>query len=297
MPKRKPIKPLDVFAWAILLIASFVALFPIYWMVTTSFKNPIDVSTFPPPYVPFLQFKPTLDAWNSIMGKEMTVVTLATGGHPGAVMFKVVTNSLIIASCSAALCILIGSLAAYSLARFEFKRWKNNDIAFWILSNRMFPPVALVIPFFLMFRFAGMLDTLPAVILVHTAMNLPFVVWLTREFFLDMPREVEESAMIDGCSVFGVLRSIVLPLAAPALAAVAVFAFIFSWNELLFALFLTYSKAQTLPMFVAGETHSGAPLWWLISAVGTLAIIPPIIFAIIVQKYIIRGLTFGAVKG
>jgi multiple sugar transport system permease protein len=287
MAKRKPIKVLDMVAWVVLLISAFVALFPIFWMVTTSFKTPVDVATWPPPLVPFLNFQPTLDAWNSIMGTVMTTATLSTGGHPGEVMFRVTTNSLIIATSSSLLCIVIGSMAAYSLARFEFKRWKNNDIAFWILSNRMFPPVALVIPFFLMFRFLDMLDTLPAVILVHTAMNLPFVVWLTREFFLDMPREVEESAMVDGCSVFGVLRRIVLPLAGPALAAIAVFAFIFSWNELLFALFLTQNRAQTLPILVAGR---GA-------GVSALAIVPPVLFAVMAQKYIIRGLTLGAVTG
>ena len=292
MPRS--VKLLDVLAWIVLLVATFAVLFPIWWTVTTSFKNPKDISAWPPPYVPFLNFEPTLDAWKSIFGGPGQ---LSSGGHAGSMIYRVVTNSLIIAASSSALAITMGSLAAYSLARFEFKRWKNNDIAFWILSNRMFPAVALVIPFFLMFRFLNMLDTLPAVIIVHTAMNLPFVVWMMREFFLDMPREIEESAMIDGCSVFSVLRRIVLPLAAPSVAAVAVFCFIFSWNELLFALFLTYNQAQTLPMLVAGETHTGAPLWWLISAVSTIAIVPPILFAVLVQKYIIRGLTLGAVKG
>lgn len=274
MSKRKSIKPLDVFAWVVLLVAAFVALFPIYWMMTTSFKNPIDAAKRPPAFVPFLNFQPTLDAWNGLLGK-------------GSLLYRVATNSLIIAVSSSALCLLIGSLAAYSLARFEFKRWQNNDIALWILLYRMFPPVALAIPYFLMFRFLGMLDTLPAVILAHTAMNLPFVVWMLREFFLDMPREVEESAMVDGCSTFGVLRRIVLPLGAPALAAIALFVFIFSWNELLFALFLTFSKAQTLPIIVRGGGF----------AVSTVAVIPPILFAVLAQKYIIRGLTLGAVKG
>ena len=215
-----------------------------------------------------------MDAWKSLFGA-------------GSVIYRLVTNSLIIAVSSSALAITIGSLAAYSLSRFEFKRLKNNYIAFWILSNRMFPPVALVIPFFLMFKFLNMLDTLPAVIVAHTAFSLPFVVWMMREFFLDMPKEIEESAMIDGCSTFGVLRRVVLPLAAPSIATVVVFCFIFSWNELLFALFLTYNRAQTLPMLVAGDGD----------AVSTVAIIPPILFAILVQKYIIRGLTLGAVKG
>jgi len=284
----------DIFAWIILIVASLVVLFPIWWTVTTSFKMPRDIATWPPPYVPFLNFEPTLSAWESIFGAPGQ---LSGGGHAGSMIYRVVTNSLIIAVSSSALAITIGSLAAYSLARFEFRRWKNNDIAFWILSNRMFPPVAMVIPFFIFFKMLNMLDTLPAIILVHTAFSLPFVVWMMREFFLDMPKEIEESAMIDGCSVFGVLRRVVLPLAAPSLAAVAVFCFIFSWNELLFALFLTFNQAQTLPMLIAGETHTGSPLWWLISAVSTVAIIPPIVFAVLVQKYIVRGLTLGAVKG
>jgi len=287
-------KFLDIFAWIVLIVALFAFLFPIWWTITTSFKNPRDITTWPPPYIPFLDFEPTLSAWKSIFGGPGQI---GTGGHSGSLIFRTVTNSLIIGVSSTALAITIGSLAAYSLARFKFKRWKNDDIAFWILSNKFFPPVAMVLPFFVIFKTLNMLDTLQAVILVHTAMNLPFVVWMMREFFLELPREVEESAMIDGCSVFGVLRRVVLPLAAPSLATVAVFCFIFSWNELLFALFLTFSKAQTLPMLIAGETHTGSPLWWLISAVSTVAIIPPILLTTLVQKYIIKGLTWGAVKG
>jgi multiple sugar transport system permease protein len=282
----------------VVLGAMFVAMFPIYWIVITGFKNPIDVLTFPPMFVPFANFIPTLDNWVRILVPRASPGTeLALSAHGGTEIVEALTNSVIIALGSTLFSITIGSFAGYALARFEFKGWKNEDVAFFVLSQRFLPAAAVVVPYFIMFKTLGILDTYPTMILVDGAMTLPFSVWMMREYFFEVPREIEESGLVDGCSIFQSFIRIVIPLAMPGLVATAVFCFIFSWNEYILALFLTFSNANPITTTIAGLTHSGAALWWDISALGTITIIPPVILALAVQKYIVRGLSLGAVKG
>jgi len=185
-------------------------------------------------------------------------------------------------------------MAAYSLARFKFKG--SDNIAFWMLSIRMMPPVVAVIPLYIIMRNLRLLDTPWCLVIAYLTINLPFVVWMMKGFFEEIPREIEESALVDGCSTFDVFRRIALPLAAPGLAATGIFTFIFSWNEFLIALILTGTKSVTLPVGIIGYMKETGINWGYMTAGGILALIPVIIFAALAQKNLVKGLTMGALK-
>lgn len=291
---RRTRRRLETVVIYVVLVTIVVAMvFPIYWTFITGFKEPRDAFTYPPKYLPYLQFKPSLYAWRDVgLIKDPT----QRGTHDPTSILNTLRNSVIIAIGSTTVSVVLGSLAAYGLARFEFRRWKNRDIAFFILSQRMLPPIALVIPYFILYSKLGLIDTWHGMIIAHTVANLPFVVWIMRGFFRGIPRELEESARIDGCSYFQAFRKIVLPLSLPGLAATSAFTTIFSWNELLFAITLTFQRAKTFPTLVAGLTHGSAALWWDISAMSLLAMVPVFIFMVLFQRYIVAGLTLGALK-
>lgn len=253
-----------------------VILFPPVVLFLTSIKTELDALSFPPKWV----FTPTIKNYAEIF-KTSPLVGYAL-------------NSLIVASLNTVVCLFLGSMAAYSLARFKFRGADN--IAFWILSIRMMPPVAAIIPIYLLMKNLRILDTPWCLVITYLTFNLPFVVWMLKGFFEDIPREIEESALIDGCSEFGVFRKIALPLVAPGLAATAILAFIFSWNEFLFALILTGTKAVTLPVGIMGYMKETGINWGYMTAGGILALIPVIIFTILVQRHLVKGLTLGALK-
>lgn len=275
--------------YTILFIWAIICLFPIYWALITSFKLPIAVFQGPK-YFPWIDFQPALDAWQFLL----------TGPTSDAV-FRSWRNSAILAPTSAAIAVLIGAMAGYGLTRFRYYwpvlKWRNNDIAFYIISQRMLPAVVVILPYLIMFRIFGLIDTHPGMILAYTVFNLPFAVWILRDFFAGLPVDLEESALIDGASRFQAFRTIVLPLAAPGLIATFLFCLVFTWNDYLFALMLTFSNASTLPMFIAGEgTQSYGPQWWYLSALSLLSIAPMILISIVVERYITRGLVVGAIK-
>jgi multiple sugar transport system permease protein len=253
-----------------------VILFPPVVLFLTSIKTELDALSFPPKWV----FTPTIKNYAEIF-KTSPLVGYAL-------------NSLIVASVNTVVCLFLGSMAAYSLARFKFRGADN--IAFWILSIRMMPPVAAIIPIYVLMKNLRILDTPWCLVITYLTFNLPFVVWMLKGFFEDIPREIEESALIDGCSEFGVFRKIALPLVAPGLAATAILAFIFSWNEFLFALILTGTKAVTLPVGIIGYMKETGINWGYMTAGGILALIPVIIFTILVQRHLVKGLTLGALK-
>ncbi len=285
-----------ILLYGVLVGISLIMLFPIYWTFITAFKEPKDVITYPPKYIPFVDYQPSVYAWEELGFLAGSGMEYRTTPHSAEEILGVMKNSTIAAVGSTLLSLIIGCPAAYSLARFRFRRWKNRDIAFFILSQRMLPPIVLVIPFFILFKTFALLDKMPAVILAHSVGSIPFVVWIMREFFLEIPQELEDSARIDGCSYLGAFLRVVLPLSTPGMVAASVFTFIFSWNEFLFALTLTFNKVRTIPVLLAGLTHGGAPLWWDLSAMLLIAIVPVIIFTLFIQKYIISGLTLGALK-
>jgi len=321
-------------SYVLLGLWAFVVLFPLYWLVVTSFKLPLDVNSGPF-YFPFIDFKPTLENWHYIF------FDLAND------TFRPYWNTIVVSITSTLLALTLGASAAYALTRFTYrpkvggiltfigcvvlaivainfglpwplavvaalavffllltiigKRFQrslaNNDIAFWLISQRMLPPVAVVIPIYVLFQRLHLLDTWAALIITYVAANLPIVIWLMRDYFQSVPIELEECAAIDGASRYRTFWSIVLPLSLPGLVATFLFVLVFAWNEYLIALFLTNAKAQTLPLTVAAQNATRGPQWWYMSVLILIMIIPVIAMAIALERYIARGLLVGAIKG
>jgi multiple sugar transport system permease protein len=265
----------------VLVIALIFFMFPVIWMFLTSFKTEAEYFSYPPVFIPEdFSFRNYFNA--------MAFPPDGRGGLQG------LRDSLIIASATTVASVLIGSLAAYSLSRFKTG---GENFSFWILSTRMFPPVAAALPLFLIFRQIKLLDTHLALIIANTVFALPFVIWLLKGFFDELPVELEEAALIDGCSHWGAFTRIALPLVTPGLVATALFSFVFAWNEFMFALILTRRTVRTLTIIVPSMVGGHEILWGEIAAIGTISIIPGIVLALILQRYLIRGLTMGAVKG
>ena len=257
------------------------ALAPVYWMITISFKHEIDQFAVPPKW---FAFSPTLEHYTDAF------IARSFGQY--------LVNSAIVAVSSTVCALILGTLAAYALARFRLPYRLDRKLALWILSTRMFPAIVTAVPLFLIMRDLRLLDTQLSLVVVYTGFNLPFVVWMMRGFFAELPRDLEEAAMVDGDSRLGALWRVVLPLVAPGLAATAVFCLIVSWNEFLFALVLTQTDtAMTLPVGIAGRVTQYGIEWGAMSAAAVVAMIPILVFAIAVQKYLVRGLSLGAVKG
>ncbi len=321
--------------YTVLVIWTFVVLFPLYWLFITSFKLPIHVSDGPF-YIPFIDFQPSLHAW------EYIFIDL------GSDTLRPYINSIIIAFISTALAVFIGSMSAYALTRIEYhpkvgsivgfigilglvvyltvsigmawqlslsiggalflmfifafnKHFKrslnNNDILFWIISQRIMPPVVSVLPIYIMFQQSGLLDTHFALIITYMAVNLPIVVWLMRDFFARIPVDLEESAMLDGASRMRVFLTIFMPLAKPGIAATTMLILILSWNEYLLALFLSTADAQTMPLMVAAQNATRGPQWWYMSVLIVVMVVPVLIAAAFMGRLISKGQLSGAVKG
>jgi multiple sugar transport system permease protein len=263
---------------AILTVALLFFLFPVVWMFLTSFKTQDQVFASPPVLVP------PSSQWNL---DNYRAVLYDNGAWDG------IRDSTYISLVTASISVLVGALAAYSLARY---RLGGDQFSFWILSTRMFPPVATALPLFLIFRDLKLLDSYRVLIVANTIFNLPFAVWLLKGFIEDLPVELEESALIDGTSVFGAFRRITLPLIAPGMVTAFLFSFVFTWNEFLFALLLTRRNVRPLTVIVQSLAGGHEILWAQIAAAGVLAIIPGTLLVIFLQRYIVRGITMGALK-
>jgi len=336
--RSSPFKPSPfgmLLSYIVLIIWALVVLFPLFWLVVTSFKLPIDVNTGPF-YIPFVDFKPDAHAWKYILVGDLSNDTIRT-----------YRNTVIVGFTSAFFALLLGTGAAYGLTRFQYRpkigailmfigcvvlaglamwlgvpwwlsiilalalfivllqtigrRFKrslgNSDIAFWLISQRMLPPVAVVLPIYLMFQRLKLLDTLTALIITYVAVNIAIVVWLMRDYFQTIPIELEECAAIDGASRLRIFLSIVLPLSVPGLVATFLFVLVFTWNEYLLALFLSGAKAQTLPLTVAAQNATRGPQWWYMSVLILIMILPVVIIAIALERFIARGLLVGSIKG
>jgi multiple sugar transport system permease protein len=231
--------------------------------------------------IPFLDFAPTLDNFR-------TELSTPEG-------FRALRTSILVSVSATLLALGLGMPAAYALARFRF--WSNADITVWFLSQRVLVPVATLIPFYLTFRTLGLLDTPLALILVNTTFVLPFVVVIMRQTFLDLPVELEEAALVDGATYFGCFLRIALPLAAPAAAATAMIIFAFTWNEFLFSSSLGITQTKMMPAHMAGAVDTRGVQFWFMATRALIAMVPPVLLALIAQRYIVRGLTLGAVKG
>jgi multiple sugar transport system permease protein len=263
--------------FAALTIFTFINLVPLIWAALTSVKNPADAFTIPPT----IFFQPTLEYHREVW--------FARG------FLHYLVNSLIVSAGTVLISVPIGSLAAYGLSRMQPRR--ASPILFGLFTIRMFPHMLLAIPFFVMGSFLKMIDTYPLLILALVAINQPFTIWLMYSFFLDIPRDLDEAAAIDGCNLWQTFRIVILPLVRPGLMVAALFSLLLSYNEFLFALVLTGIKTKTLPVAIAsfgGEDVSD----WSISAAGAIGIMLPIVVIMLfVQRHLVRGLTIGAVKG
>lgn len=278
--------PFEVLRYAIILAMLLWTVFPIVWMVLTSFKQPEDIMTSPPVFL----FQPTLDNYVHALQQANFAVFIG--------------NTIIVALVSTAIVIFLSSLASYSFARYNVGA---GHILFFILTTRMFPAIAVVLPYFLIFREIGNtpvgqllgigLDRLGALVISYTMFNLPFAIWVMVSFFQDIPRELEESARLDGYNRLQVLARVTLPLAAPGIAVTAIFCLIFSWNEFLFAYILTRDVARTITVGVESFFTLRGILWGPVAAAAAISVVPMLIFVLVLQRYMVRGLTFGAVRG
>ncbi len=282
---RRP-KLTPVLVYGLLILWSLVVYFPIYWVVITSFKLPKDISTNVT-YLPWIDFQPTLNAWNDIF---------FGGGRTN--IFRYFANGAIVSLGGATVATLLGAMAGYGLSRFRYRLggWRNNDIAFWFISQRIMPPVAIVLAFLIMYRFIGLLDNIVGLLIAYISFNLPLAIWILRDYFANVPKELEESALIDGASRLRAFWDIALPLAMPGVVTAFILSFIFTWNEYLFALILTFEKSGTVPLLLAAQVTGTGVQWWRMSVLALMGIVPSIFCAFLLEKYIRTGLFAGGIK-
>lgn len=279
--------------YAVLLVWAFICLFPIYWTLTTSFKAAPDVMQGN--LVPWVDFEPKMLGLRSLGLSPETIFAEST---VRAEFLKRFWNSVIVSLCSSALALLLGSMAAYGLSRFNyrFSFMKNADISFFFLSQLILPPVVLALPFLVLYKELALLDTRIGLILLYTLTVMPIVIWIMRDQFSSIPTELEEAALVDGLSIWGAFVTIILPIALPGMVAAFILSLVLTWNEYFFAALLTSTNANTLPVMVASQTGSQGISWWSMAALSSAAILPLILVAILLEKYIIKGMAAGAVK-
>ena len=325
-----------IIVYSLLVLWSAFVLFPLYWVAITSIKLPIDVNGGPV-YLPWIDFTPSAHAWRELFINDFEDTSRAY------------LNSIVIALCATALCVTIGSMAAYGLSRLHYKpkfgviaifvlcmaaaaivvgRWGvdwrlsfavalalfyllaralgrhfrgtlgNADILFWMISQRILPPIVSIVPIYLMFQQVRLLDTHLAQILTYTVVNLPIVVWLMHDFLLTIPTDLDESAQLDGATRIRTFFEIIMPLAAPGLAATTLLVLILCWNEYLISLVLSTTNAQTMPILVAAmNAGEKGVLWWTMAVVIVVMIIPVMLMAVVLQRFISRGILLGSIKG
>ena len=255
-------------------------LFPLYMMITTSLKTDQQAFAWPPVWL----FEPTFHSYYNAL--------FVFGGRS---VDTYVINSLLVTLVSSALAVFLGAMAAYGLARFRFRG--NRDIAFFILSTRFAPPVGFIVPIYLMVQRSGLLDNQLALIIVYTSMNLSFVTWIMRGFFIEIPIEIEEAALVDGASRWYAFRTILLPLSRTGILAVMIIVFAFDWAEFLFAFILTATpQAMTFPVGVQGLVTQFEIIWNDMAAAGAIAMLLPLVLMVLARRHVVTGLTFGVVR-
>lgn len=273
---------IQIVLWVVTIVMLFWVLFPFYWAFVNSIKHPAD--TFKPgTWIPFLTFQPTLKTWiDNLSLREVQ---------------RALLNSTLIAVGAATLSVALGTLAAYALARFRFQAVRNGSILTWFLSQRILPPVVVVIPFFLIMTSLNLRDTVFGLILLNATFTMPFPVIILSQMFRELPVELEEAAYVDGASVWQGFYRVALPLVVPGLVATWIICLAFSWNEFLFALTLTSKSAIPMPVLIAGAEHTRGVQFHEVGVRVLMTMLPPTILALLAQRYIVRGLTLGAVKG
>ena len=281
--------------WVALGVVFVFFMFPLYWIAVSSIKTRAEVISKVPTYIPFVQFEPTLDNYISVLiGGTVESETGVRASADLSVFRDRLLNSIIIAGTSTLLAVGLGTLTAYAVSRFRIPA--ESDLMFFILSTRMLPPVVVLIPIFLLFSNLKLNNTFLGIILLYTTFNVPFVVWMMKGFFDEIPLEYEEAAMIDGYSRLQAIWKIVIPEAIPAMAATAVFSAIVAWNEFVLANLLNRDYAATVPPWLNSIIGVGAVEWGRLAAASVVFVIPIVIFTFLVRNYLLRGVTFGAVR-
>ena len=276
-----------------LVVWAFVSLFPIYWTITTTMKVAKDVQLGH--MVPWVDFTPSWLGWRDLGLSPDTIGTTSTVRNEFILRF---TNSVVMGVGASFLAVLIGSLAAYGLSRFQYKfLWmRNKDISFFFLSQLILPPVVLALPFLVLYKELALLDTHFGLTMLYTLTVLPIVIWIMKDQFDTIPTELDEAAQVDGLGPWGTFFRIILPIALPGMVAAFILSLILCWNEYFFAALLTSTDAKTLPVLVASQTGSQGINWWTMAAVSTAAIAPLVVIGVILERYIVKGLTAGSVK-
>lgn len=279
--------------YAALLIWTVICLFPIFWTITTSFKLAPDVMKGN--LIPWWDFTPRWKGWESLGMSPRLIGEISTVREE---FLKRFWNSTVVSISASTLAVVLGSLAAYGLSRFNYRFgfMKNSDISFFFLSQMILPPVVLALPFLILYKSLALIDTRIGLILLYTLMVLPIVIWIMRDQFQGIPIELEEAALVDGLGIWGAFMQIVLPIALPGMVAAFILSLVLTWNEYFFAALLTATNATTLPVMVASQTGSQGINWWSMAALSSAAILPLVVVAIFLEKYIIKGMAAGAVK-
>jgi len=266
----------DIVSYLVLALAVVIALFPLLYLLSMSFKPRGLITTKPTLWL----FKPSLEHYHKVIVEGF--------------FLKYLFNSIIVATSSTIITLIVSLPAAFSIARF---RVGGENISFWILSIKMLPPMVFLVPIYVIFQHLRLLDRLVGLIIVYVAFNSPLAVWLLRSFIEELPKEVEEQAMVDGCTRLSAFSRVVIPLLIPGILVTIALTFISSWNEFLMALILTLEKARTITVAASEYITGYGILWGDIAAAGVIAIIPNIILAVTLQRYLVRGLTLGIIKG
>jgi multiple sugar transport system permease protein len=271
---RRRLGPVLTYGASALLLAA--TLFPVLWLVQMSFKTDVEAMRVPPTVF----FVPTLDNYAAVFQGKFA---------------RSFVNSLVVSVLTTLTSMLLGVPAAYALSRASFGR--NRGLALWVLSTRMAPPIAFAIPFFLTYRWLGLIDTVLGLLVIYLTFNLSLVVWMMRTFFDGIPRSLEDAAAIDGAGQLQAFARVTLPLSGPGLATTAIFCFVFAWNDFFYALVLTRSQALMAPVAIVNFMNYEGWEWGRIGAAATMIMLPVVAFALAVRRYLIRGLTAGALKG
>ena len=282
-----------ILIYTALILWTIIALFPIFWTFSTTFKVAKDVQLGH--IIPWVDFTPS---WLGLRAIGLSPDTIFTESTPRAEFIKRFWNSIQASIGASILALILGSMAAYGLSRYSYhwKIWKNRDISFFFLSQLILPPVVLAMPFLVLYKELALLDSMIGLILIYTLSVLPIVIWIMKDQFDTIPQELEQAALVDGCSIWGAFFRIILPIALPGMVAAFILSVILCWNEYFFAALLTSSSAKTLPVMVASQTGSQGISWWSMAALSSAAILPLIIIGIFLERYIVKGLTTGSVK-
>jgi multiple sugar transport system permease protein len=274
------IKYLCLLGWSIFVV------FPFLWALSTSFKD-ANAVTSGATYIPWLEFEPSTQGWASLFASGSRGINIVTP----------FLNSATVTVLASIISLMLGTLAAYGLSRYQFRAGfvKNSDITFFFISQRIMPPIVLAIPFFLMLKEIGALDTIAGLVIVYIALLLPIAVWVMIDFFGSIPPELDEMAMIDGCTPIGAFFRVILPNSVAGIVVAGMFCLIFGWNDFFFAFILTFTKTQLLPVAIVSLNSSVTP-WWSLSAFALISVTPLALVAVVVERFMSRGSLAGAFR-